>query len=123
MCDVDFAAGGVAAFFLAMGVYALMWPERVLQRFGTPTLTRDGRNEVRAVYGGFGVAVAAVLAFAVSGAPEAPGILIALGVALIGMAVGRLISVGIDGFPGFQPWLYLAVELVLGGVLIAAGTF
>ncbi len=69
------------------------------------------------------MAVAAVLAFAVSGAPEAPGILIALGVALIGMAVGRLISVGIDGFPGFQPWLYLAVELVLGGVLIAAGTF
>jgi hypothetical protein len=94
----------------------------VLQRFGTPSLTRDGRNEVRAVYGGFGVAAAALAAFTLSGAPEAPGILIALGVAMLGMAAGRLVSLVPDGVPGFQPWLYLAVEVTLGGVLIAAGT-
>ena len=51
----------VAAFFVAMGVLALVAPERILATFGTTGLTVEGRNEVRAVYGGFGVAVGVLL--------------------------------------------------------------
>ena len=49
----------VAAGFALMGLGALVRPRMVLDQFGVDVGTADGRNEVRAVYGGFGVAVAA----------------------------------------------------------------
>lgn len=47
--------------FLFMGVVALWSPTRVTSQFGITTLDADGRNEVRGVYGGFGIAVSAAL--------------------------------------------------------------
>lgn len=44
-----------AAGFLFMGVAALALPARVTAQFDLPHLTMAGRNEVRAVYGGFSI--------------------------------------------------------------------
>lgn len=110
----------VAAFFAAMGLVALAWPTRVLAYFGTRELTRDGRNEVRAVYGGFGLAIAGLLlaSFGLPGIRN--GILTTIAVALLGMAGGRLIATLLDGPPGFYPWLFFSVEIVLASLLIAS---
>lgn len=111
----------VAAFFAGMGLVALLQPERVLAFFGTRHLTRDGRNEVRAVYGGFGIAIAALLLCTFWLLPaERCGILLTVTVALLGMAAGRLVSMAIDGAPGRWVWVFLLVELVLAGMLLLA---
>ena len=105
----------VAAFFFAMGAVALANPQRIVAYFGTDALTRDGRNEVRAVYGGFGVALALLLLASLWLPALRSGVLLAVCVALLGMAVGRLLSVAVDGSPGFFPWLFCGVEVVLAG--------
>lgn len=112
--------GAVAAFFFAMGMVALVHPEQIVALFGTRSLTRDGRNEVRAVYGGFGVFTAFLLLSTLFFPALRPGVLVAVGVALLGMAVGRMISAVLDGSPGFYPWLFCGVEIALSGLLIVA---
>jgi len=87
----------VAAAFAAMGLMALTRPESILAYFGTRGLSRDGRNEVRAVYGGFGLAIAALLGVAQFHAAIRTGALLAVAVALLGMAAGRVLSALIDG--------------------------
>ena len=54
-----------------MGVYALVVPAAILAPFGVPVESPDGRAEVRAVYGGFGIAVAALLGVAAAGGGDA----------------------------------------------------
>ena len=54
----------IAFFFLGMGVYALATPAALLRPFGVTPETPTSRSEIRAVYGGFGLAIAAVLAYA-----------------------------------------------------------
>ena len=44
----------IGLFFLSMGLLALVSPERISSIYGSRTLTIDGRNELRAVYGGYG---------------------------------------------------------------------
>jgi hypothetical protein len=110
----------IAALFAGMGVFALVWPARLLGLFGTPELTLAGRNEVRAVYGGFGLAAASALLWALLSPRLAPGIYFALGLALWGMAAGRILSALIDKKSEPLSWLIFAVELVAGGVLILA---
>ena len=114
------AVGVIAALFAAMGIFALAFPNRVVAIFGTPELTLAGRNEVRAVYGGFGLAAASALAWGLLSPRLAPGIFFALGVALWGMAAGRILSILIDRRADPMPWLFLAAEVVMGALLILA---
>jgi hypothetical protein len=112
----------VAAGFAAMGLAALVRPADVLAQFGVAVETADGRNEVRAVYGGFGLAVAAMLAVAALGDPStADGIVVAVAVALLGMAAGRLLSAVRERPTGLYPvWAYFAIEVVSAAALIVA---
>ena len=110
----------VAAFFLVMGVYALVVPRRVLSLFGVDVATVDGRNEVRAVYGGFGVAMFLVLAVALREPGLRDGVLVCAAVALLGMAGGRVVAALVDARPGFFPWLFCGVEIVLAVLLLRA---
>jgi hypothetical protein len=103
-----------------MGVFALAWPGRVMAIFGNTELTLAGRNEVRAVYGGFGLAAASALAWGLLSPRLGPGIFFALGLSLWGMAAGRAISVLIDKKADPLLWLFFASELVMGGILIFA---
>ncbi len=112
----------VAALFAGMGLFALLRPAMVLDQFGVTVATVEGRNEVRAVYGGFGLAAAALLAVAALGDPAtAEGIVVAMAFALFGMAGGRLLSAAGERPEGLFPvWFYFAVEIAGGALLLAA---
>jgi Domain of unknown function (DUF4345) len=56
--------GVIAVFFLGMGIYALAAPAALVRPFGITLGESASRSEVRAVYGGFGLAIAGVLAYA-----------------------------------------------------------
>ena len=107
-------------FYLALGLAALARPANLLAGFGLAAEGIDARNEVRAVYGGFPLAVAGLVAWSLSGTPNAAGILLALAVASLGMAFGRLMSAVIDRRIGRLPALFVGVELALA-LLLAAG--
>ena len=104
-----FAVGTIAILMLAMGLSALAAPTRFLRFVGSEPLGRDGRNEVRAVYGGFGVMMFAVLLYALRESAYRPGILLCMGVALLGMALGRIVSIVLDR--GISP---LAIAVLAG---------
>ena len=112
----------VAAGFAAMAILALLRPAVVLAQFGVDAATADSRNEVRAVYGGFGIAVAVLLAVAALGDPSAKeGIAVAIAFALVGMAAGRLVSAAIEAPNGLYPvWTYFGIEVVSAGLLLLA---
>jgi len=111
---------GIAAsalFLLGMGLSALIRPAFVVSFVGLVPSTPDARNEVRAVYGGFGIALAALLVFTAESSALRPGVLLAAATALLGMAAGRALSLLIER-TGRWPLLFLAVEAVLGAALL-----
>lgn len=104
----------VGVFFAGMGLYALAAPAAILRPFGFRIETAATRAEVRAVYGGFGLAIAGVLGYAAA-TPGAvrTGILLAVGVALAGMAFGRIVSGMLGDRTSFYPnWFYCLVEAI-----------
>lgn len=112
----------VAALFAATGIYALARPVGLLTGFGVSVESVEGRNEVRAVYGGFGLAVAAALVLA-AGWPVAvrDGTLLAVAIALAGMAAGRVVGVAVERPARFYPvWFWLCAELVMAAILCGA---
>ncbi|HEX4358660.1 MAG TPA: DUF4345 domain-containing protein [Pseudonocardia sp.] len=112
----------VAVFFLGMGLFGLFAPAALIRPFGISLTGPEARTEVRAVYGGFGVATGVLLAFAAAGAPSLrPGAILAVAAALGGMAFGRLVARAVDRPTGFYPsWLYFWVEAVAAGLLVAS---
>ncbi len=110
----------VGFFFLAMGLYALVAPAALAAPFHLTVHSPEGRSEVRAVYGGFGIAMAAVLgAAALDVGDIRTGVVVTVGVALTGMAAGRVVSRLFDAPVRFYPiWFYFLVELVSGGILL-----
>jgi hypothetical protein len=96
-------------------------PQRIGATFDQPRPSAAGRNEIRAVYGGFGVAIAVLLAVAPSSPRRAPGALLAVAVALAGMAAGRLVSAAVERPDRFDPsWFYFVLESAIAAVLLAA---
>lgn len=104
--------------FALMGVGALARPLLVSRQFDISTLTAAGRNEVRAVYGGFGLAMAACLAAALALPDLRVGVCLTVAAALAGMAGGRLISAMMDRTLDRLPAAYLALETV-AAILLA----
>jgi len=113
--------GVIAVFFLGMGVYALAAPAALVRPFGITLGESASRSEVRAVYGGFGLAIAGVLVHAaVADGDFRKGILIAVGAALAGMAFGRLVAAVLGDRTAFYPnWFYCVVEAMAAAALFA----
>ena len=109
----------ISVFFLGMGGYALAAPAAIVRPFGITLGEAASRSEVRAVYGGFGLAIAGVLAYAaVAGDDVRKGILVTVAAALAGMAFGRLASAVVDSRTAFYPnWFYCLVEAVAAAAL------
>lgn len=101
-------------FFAGMGVYGLVAPARLVAPFGLSADSAHSRSEVRAVYGGFGLAIAGVLGWAATGTGGArTGAVAAVGVALAGMAFGRVVSRAVDTATPFYPiGFYFLVEAI-----------
>jgi hypothetical protein len=108
------------ALALIMGLGAIATPIRVTRQFDILELTAAGRNEVRSVYGGFGVAMAAMFALALWRPELRGGICLTAAAALAGMAGGRLLSALIDRQIGRYPLLYLGLEAVVASLLFYA---
>ncbi|MET7336724.1 DUF4345 family protein [Nonomuraea sp. NPDC005650] len=115
----------VAVFFLGMGVYGLVAPAALIRPFRIVADSVEARTEIRAVYGGFGVAVAGLLlAAAADAGGTRAGIAVAVAGSLLGMAFGRLVARAVERPSAFYPlWLYFWVEAVGGGALLAALTW
>jgi hypothetical protein len=113
--------GVIAVFFLGMGIYALAAPAALVRPFGTTLGGDASRSEVRAVYGGFGLAIAAVLAYAIAADGDLrKGIVITVGAALAGMAFGRVAAALLGDRTAFYPnWFYCLVETAAAAVLFA----
>jgi uncharacterized membrane protein YeaQ/YmgE (transglycosylase-associated protein family) len=110
----------IGVFFAGMGVYALAAPAALVRPFGITLTEATSRSEVRAVYGGFGLAIAGVLAYAAVEPDARTGILFTVGAALAGMAFGRVVSAVIDARTAFYPnWFYCLVEIIAAAALFA----
>jgi hypothetical protein len=112
----------VAIFFAGMGAAALVRPAVIWAPFGVEPTTPAARNEVRAVYGGFGIAVAILLVVAdTSAAGFRDGALIAVAVALAGMAGGRIVGFAVEPRSlGRFTVLFGVIEVVLALALVQA---
>jgi Domain of unknown function (DUF4345) len=104
---------GAALFFGAIGVSAMTRPRNLLQGFSIEAIEPESRNEIRAVYGGFPLAVAALLIFSLKRPDLSDGILIALAASSAAMAIGRIISVLVDRKLGRDPAIYIVLELIV----------
>src|SRR4029453_17937518 len=111
----------VMVFFVGMGLAPRVSPEFVTRTFGLPALTNAGRNEVRAVYGGFGLAVAAMLVVAMNDPALRAGVLLAVAAPVGAMAAGRLVAALVERPTAFYPsWFYFVAETVMAVVLYQA---
>jgi len=102
-----------------MGFGAIAEPAFVMAQFGILELTPAGRNEVRAVYGGFGIFMALALVVALRQPELRSGIVFAVAAALGGMAAGRLVSAAVDRAIDRAPLAYLALEVIVAVMLLA----
>ena len=107
----------VGMLFLCMGLLALAWPARFARQFGLQVFDRNGRNEVRAVYGGFGVAMAAICGYSLFHPEFRIGILLTFSAALFGMAMGRMISAIVDRGAGPMMWAVMVGESAVAALL------
>jgi len=105
------------ALAVLMGLGALAAPSLVTRQFGIPELTADGRGEVRAVYGGFGLAMAMALAMALVEPSLRAGICLTASLALLGMAGGRAASALIDRRISAVATGYFGLEALLAAGL------
>ena len=106
-----------AIFFLGMGASALVRPRFVISFVKMVPETADARNEVRAVYGGFGIAVSGLLVYAAQHNEIRSGVLLAVAASLLGMAAGRVVSLFVER-PGRWPVLFMVTETALAGMLL-----
>ena len=108
----------LAVFFLGMGAWGLTAPASLVRSFGIVLPGPDARAEVRAVYGGFGVAVAAVLVLGALQPGLRTGVAITVGAALLGMAGGRVVARLFEAPSGFYPSSFYGLVEVVGAALL-----
>ncbi len=107
----------VAALFLLMGLAAFALPRRFLRNFDLPAETPTARNEIQAVYGGFGLAMALALVVPLWLPALRDGIALTVALALGGMAFGRVVG-ALRERPGPWPVLFFFVEAIGAVVLL-----
>lgn len=108
-----------AIIYLAVGLLACIAPAIMGGFVGNDALSRDAANEHRAIYGGLSFAIAAALLGTLDN-PIAPVVQGMVGLMLLGMFGGRVLSAAIDGMPSARMWGYAALELGFGLPLIWA---
>lgn len=108
-----------AAFFTWLASMAFLYPRGLLRGFGIEVEGLDGMNEIRAVYGGFPLIMAFGLVLSLWRADLRVTAPLAVAFAMVGMAVGRVVSVAVDQGAGKLPVTFLIIEL---GIAAALGT-
>ena len=117
---IDITVMLVALLFLGMGMATLVKPALLSTTFGSDVTGRPWRNEIRAVYGGFGIAIAFGLVLVQTWLPEFKGgLFLAIALALLGMAFGRLIGFLLESGSGHWTVFYFILEIA-GGITMLA---
>jgi len=109
----------VALCFAFMGLAAFARPRTLVAPFGLTADSADSRNEIQAVYGGFGLALAAILLATLWYPQFRAGVIVAVAAALAGMAGGRVIG-ALRERPGRLPVVFFFVEAVGAAFLLTA---
>ena len=98
--------------YAGIGAAAFAAPEQIPAVFGGSADGPDARTEIRAVYGGLPMAIAASALASPAGART--------GAALsLGMALGRAAGIKAEGEASPATWFFLGVETVLAVGLLA----
>ena len=117
---MNVAALVVAVGFATMGLAALLRPAFIWAPFGVEPTTPEARSEVRAVYGGFGLALAGLLVLT-DDSTLRDGVLVAVAVSLAGMAAGRVVSALLEPRTLLRaPGFFLVIEAALAALTLAA---
>ncbi len=114
----DFFLYFSSVLFALMGLGALINPNLVTFQFGIPTLSIPAKNEIRAVYGGFGIFMSAILILGANVPNLRLGIGYAISAALFGMAFGRVISTIIDRKIHKLPMMYFCIEIIIALIVL-----
>lgn len=110
---MDKPVAAAALTYGSIGVVSLARPAMVPALFGGTAPGPDARTEVRAVYGGLPLAIAAALATDRSAARP-------IGLLSAGMAAGRLAGIAVEGRrPRAATVFFLGLEAALAGLLLA----
>jgi len=109
----------VAIGFALMGIAAFVRPRTLTASLDIVANTPSARNEIQAVYGGFGIAIAVVLFLAQSSPQHRQGVILTVAVALAGMAAGRLVA-ALRERPGRWPVVFFIVEAGAAALLYSA---
>ena len=102
----------VEGLFAVFGAGAMVNPQLVADQFKIPTLSADGRNEFRAIYGGLSLGVAGALAHAYYTPALRQGACFTIATVLCGMATSRVLSTLLEGKIGRWPLFYFGFEVV-----------
>ncbi len=122
--NVAVVAAAVGVVNLVFGMAGLFYPERVMGLVGF-SVTNEAHaaaamGEVRGLYGGLFIVIGVYALVAASRPAAYKSVLLFLGFLWLGIFAGRAIGIYLDGNPGVLGWLALAIELAIGGALVAA---
>lgn len=98
----------IASFLIGMGIASIASPRFTASFFGATPDTRAFRNEIRAVYGGFGILLGLLIFYSnFYLLALKPGIALAVATSFWGMALGRLISWIFERVAGWPLFFFL----------------
>jgi hypothetical protein len=106
-----------ALAFFAVALGSLIAPHKMAEPFGYELTSPNALNEYRAIYVGLFLAHAVVLLWAVRRIEHAALGDVA-GLLILGQAVGRIVSIAVDGIPSSDMWGMLVGEGVGGALLL-----
>jgi hypothetical protein len=116
-------AAVIGVITLILGGMGIAYPREVLQWVGFDLLSTNpqaGLAEARAVYGGLFLAMGVFTVWAATSPRAHRGELTLLGCLWLGLFVGRMVGVSIDGNPGLLNTVAAVLEAIIGSLLIAA---
>lgn len=102
-----------AAVTILTGLFALLWPNRITGFTGIQPVGGRGVTEIRAIFGALLIALGVYPLL--TGSPVA---YVMLGVCYLAIGAVRLVSIFLDKSGVQSNWVSLAVEIVLGVVLV-----
>ena len=109
------------AITLGLGLLGLLNPLFTARLLGLEVMESRGLSQVRATFGALHIALGAVILVGASGRPKAANAYLRVAALLVAaVALGRFLSIVIDGAFGFVNLLFLVSEVVvLAGVALA----
>ena len=118
LATIALLLGGGTVFLLGAG--SLVAPQAMVKPFGILLSAPPALSEIRASHGGMHLGVGSFMLAAVFVASLRRAGLLLLLLYMAGLAVGRLVSVALDGAPTPLIWGLLGAELILATLAAVA---